>query len=237
MTGEAWAVIPAAGSGTRFGDRQDKLTVHLGGVPILVKTVEAVLNARSVAGAVVVANSDRMLMYQRMLTEYGHQKPRIYTEGGRNRRESVLRGLEALPESADVVVIHDAARPLITPAKVDEAVALVRGGQPAVVVAAPIVDTVKQVAAPGSAEIAGTLDRRLLYRAQTPQVFSRDLVEKAHHVVDHGATVTDDAQLVELSGLARPCVLPGHESNLKITTPADLAMAEALLAMGRLGKI
>ena len=231
---EVWAIIPAAGEGKRFGNRNDKLMVHLGGLPILVRTVEAVLDAEAVTGAIVVVNPEKQVLYQRMLTEYGHRKPRIYVEGGKTRRESVYRGLQALPEAAGTVLVHDAARPLITPAMVNEAVARVAGsGAPSAIVGVPIVDTVKRTAGPDSHEIAETLDRRTLWRAQTPQVFTKDLLLKAHEAVDPDIPVTDDAQLVELSGLARPVVVPGQESNLKITTPEDLAMAEALLKAAR----
>jgi 2-C-methyl-D-erythritol 4-phosphate cytidylyltransferase len=187
------------------------------------------LDAKKITGAIVVVHPDKKMVYQRLIHEYKHRKQTIFTEGGASRRESVYKGLLALPETATIAVIHDAARPLITSAVVDEAILRIESGAHGVVVGVPIYDTVKQTVAPDNRAITGTLDRRVLWRAQTPQVFHKDLIIKAHQTIPADAPITDDAQLVELSRLAEIQMLPGDERNIKITTLADFNMAEALL--------
>lgn len=226
---EVWAIVPAAGRGERFSNRSDKLTIHVGGLPILVRSVEALLDSKQVTGVILVVHPEKKALYQRLIYEYRHRKPVHFVDGGETRRESVAKGLAALPPEASVVLIHDAARPLLQPKRVDEAISKLTPDLAGVILAAPIHDTVKQVAGSAQHAIVNTIDRALLWRAQTPQVFHRDVVLKAHQAVPAEQPVTDDAQLVELAKLGVVEVLPGDESNLKITAPADLLWAEALL--------
>jgi 2-C-methyl-D-erythritol 4-phosphate cytidylyltransferase len=155
--------------------------------------------------------------------------------GGAVRRQSVGLALASLPADVDVVLVHDAARPLAPVELVDAVAAAVRAGADAVVPALPVADTVKQVDA--GSHVALTLDRSALRAVQTPQGFRREVLEAAHAAVVDGESrageaATDDAGLVELLG--RPVlVIPGAEEAFKVTRPLDLVLAEALVARQR----
>ena len=231
MSDAVWAVVPAGGTGARFSpdSRYDKLLTPLGGVPVLMRTVQALMAARLVSGVVVAVNPDKIDAYRQALAMQPLEKPLLWTTGGATRRESVMRGLEALPDSVGVVVIHDAARPLVMPDLVDAAIAaLLAGDVSGVVVALPVRDTLKRVDAVGC--IVETVDRQALWQAQTPQVIWRDKLVLAHRAVPLDAPVTDDVQLLELAGLGPVQVVQGNAGNLKITLPGDLALAENILA-------
>ncbi|WP_052848567.1 2-C-methyl-D-erythritol 4-phosphate cytidylyltransferase [Streptomyces avicenniae] len=232
------AVIPAAGQGLRLGGGTPKALRELGGTPILVHAVRAMACARSVSLVVVVAPADGVGKTRSLLEE--HPPPpgvtQLVVPGGTTRQESVRLGLAALPEDVEVVLVHDAARPLVPVATVDAVVDAVRGGAPAVVPALPVTDTVKQIAppaAPGEPEpVVGTPDRALLRAVQTPQGFDHATLAAAHAAHAAGDDATDCAGLVERQGV--PVVLvPGHEEAFKITRPLDLVLAEAVLARRR----
>ncbi len=157
--------------------------------------------------------------------------------GGGTRQESVRLGLDALPPGIDIVLVHDAARPLVPVDTVDAVIEAVRDGAPAVVPALPLADTVKEVEpadvpGPGAPEpVVATPQRARLRAVQTPQGFDRDTLLRAHATVTEN--VTDDASMVEQLGL-RVVVVPGHEEAFKVTRPLDLVLAEAVLARRRL---
>lgn len=228
-SGVAWAIIPAGGTGSRFSSQSNKLLALVADVPVLVRSVRAVLAAKCIQQVVLVCHPDLKSEYQAVLTQWLPEAPILYVAGGATRRDSVCQGLMSVPAEVPVVAVHDAARPLISTPVIEQAVHTVLEGVPGALVAVPIQDTVKQVV-PDSLMIQGTLDRRLLWRAQTPQCFDRALLLQAHQQVASDIPVTDDVQLVELAGLGPVMVVPGDERNLKITTLTDLHMAEALLA-------
>lgn len=151
----------------------------------------------------------------------------ILTAGGMTRGDSVRAALERVPEDADVVLIHDAARPLVSLAVIDRCIHVAAGGVGAVA-AWPETDTVKEV--DDSGRIVATRDRRRLWRAQTPQAFPRGMIVQAYRSAEvEGYVATDDAALVERYG-GTVLVVEGAADNIKITRPEDLALAEALLA-------
>ncbi len=226
----AWAVVPAGGRGERFSHQEDKLTVKLDGAPILVWSVLSLLEAPGVAGVVIACQPDKQTLYRQLLAAYQPPKLVQFAPGGRNRRESVYNGVLALPPEVEIVAVHDAARPLIAPGLVERALQPVKQGAAGCVVGVPIRDTVK-VASTEEPAISGTLDRSRLWRAQTPQVFLKRVLLEANQAVPWDSEVTDDAQLLEIAGLGPIRLLEGDERNLKITTPADLALAQALLAL------
>ncbi len=227
--GEAWAVVPAGGRGQRFSQSADKLLARFAGKPVLVHTLQALLSSERINGAVVAAHPDQLAVYQAALEEVRPRKPVLFVPGGATRRESVRLGLAAAPQSADIVAVHDAARPLIRPAIVNEAVRRVEAGvHLSILVAIPVVDTVKE-ADPETGRVKATVDRRRLWQAQTPQVFWRSVLTQAHDSVPPDQAVTDDVQLVELAGLGEIAIVEGEARNLKITTPGDIRVAEALL--------
>ncbi|MFE7316120.1 2-C-methyl-D-erythritol 4-phosphate cytidylyltransferase [Streptomyces sp. NPDC057555] len=231
------AVIPAAGRGVRLGPGTPKALRTLGGTPMLVHAVRAMAASRAVTHIVVVAPSDGADEVRHLLDAHplADRTGLTVVPGGGTRQESVRLGLAALPDGIDVVLVHDAARPLVPVETVDAVIAAVRDGAPAVVPALPVADTVKQVEPrpQGTPEpVVGTPERSLLRAVQTPQGFDLPTLLKAHEIVVAGEGATDDAGLVERLG--EPVVLvPGHEEAFKVTRPLDLVLAEAVLARRR----
>ncbi len=233
------AVIPAAGRGVRLGPGAPKALRVLGGTPMLIHAIRAMAASRAVSLVVVVAPPDGAPEVKHLLDEHALPERTDYlvVPGGETRQESVRLGLEALPEDVAVVLVHDAARPLVPVDTVDAVAAAVRDGAPAVVPALPLADTVKEVepaATPGEPEpVLATPVRARLRAVQTPQGFDRDTLERAHtEVAVDGEGATDDAGMVERLG--RPVVVvPGHEEAFKVTRPLDLVLAEAVLARRR----
>lgn len=218
------ALVAAAGSASRMGGVDKQLT-ELDGVPVLVRTLLALENARRVDTIVVAAREDQLVEISRLCREYGITKCAKVVRGGENRVHSVL--LAALETGdAELLAVQDGARPLTTPQLIDEVIALAeRCG--AAAPAVPVKDTVKQVRSDGAVE--RTLDRSALRAVQTPQVFQADLLKAAlQSALESGAAVTDDCGAVERLGKT-VYLTEGDETNLKITTPADLILAEALL--------
>lgn len=218
------ALVAAAGSASRMGGVDKQLT-ELDGVPVLVRTLLALENARRVDTIVVAAREDQLVEISRLCREYGITKCAKVVRGGENRVHSVLlAALEA--GDAELLAVQDGARPLTTPQLIDEVIALAeRCG--AAAPAVQVKDTVKQVRSDGAVE--RTLDRSALRAVQTPQVFQADLLKAAlQSALERGAAVTDDCGAVERLGKT-VYLTEGDETNLKITTPADLILAEALL--------
>lgn len=225
---EAWAIIPASGTGSRFSPTRDKLLEPLVGIPVLVRTLQAFLDCPDITGIVMVTNPQNQLRYQDFINRCLPQNTIQWTLGGATRRDSVYQGLQALPDSASIVVIHDAARPLISPKLISQSIQSIKEGAAGAIAALPIYDTVKRVQA-GTTEIQSTLDRNELWRAQTPQTFQRDLLLQAHRQIPSESIITDDAQLMEMAGFSPVQLIPGNEANLKITNATDIALAESLL--------
>jgi 2-C-methyl-D-erythritol 4-phosphate cytidylyltransferase/2-C-methyl-D-erythritol 2,4-cyclodiphosphate synthase len=215
------ALIVAAGRGARFGGTLPKQYSMLGGEPVLRRTVRGFLAHPRVASVLVAIHPDDRPLYDRAVEGFGLAEP---VAGGATRQESVRNLLEAVAaEPDDIVLIHDAARPLVTASVIDrtlEAIARTGGA----IAALPVSDTLKRT---DGARIAGTVDRAGLWRAQTPQVFRLQAIRDAHRQAA-GRDLTDDAAVAEQAGLTVEIVM-GDEHNFKITTAADLTMAELLL--------
>ncbi|MFZ4268342.1 2-C-methyl-D-erythritol 4-phosphate cytidylyltransferase [Streptomyces arboris] len=233
------AVIPAAGRGIRLGPGAPKALRALGGTPMLIHAVRAMAASRAVSLVVVVAPPDGAPEVKHLLDEHALPERTDYlvVPGGDTRQESVGLGLDALPEDIAVVLVHDAARPLVPVDTVDAVVEAVRNGAAAVVPALPLTDTVKEVepaVVPGEPEpVLSTPVRARLRAVQTPQGFDRDTLVRAHaEVALDGEGATDDAGMVERLG-SPVVVVPGHEEAFKVTRPLDLVLAEAVLARRR----
>ncbi len=222
-----WAVVVAGGAGTRFG--RPKQFAVLAGRPVVAWAVEG---CRSVAASVVLvlpAGPEPDGAAGDAPERYGAD---VVVTGGATRSESVRRGLAAVPEEAEVVVVHDAARPLATAESFRAVVAALGDGEAAgAVCALPAADTLKRVDRPldaaGSASVVvETLDRHDVVVVQTPQAFRAEALRRAHAAAP---TATDDAAVVEAAGgVVR--VVSGDPRNLKLTTPSDLAYAEQVLS-------
>lgn len=216
----AAAVIPAGGAGRRMGGVR-KQYLELGGEPILLHAVRAFLDHPAV-GWVIVA-----LPAEDIGSRPGFLPERVtVVAGGAERGDSVRLALDAVPEAADVVLIHDAARPLVSRDVIDRTIAAAADGVGAIA-AIPLSDTLKRVGE--GVAIEATVERAGLWRAQTPQAFPRGMIVDAYaRAAAEGVTATDDAALVERFG-GRVIVVEGSGRNLKVTTPEDLRLAELLL--------
>ena len=219
------AVVVAAGRGERFGASGRKQFLELGGRPVAERATRPFRDDPEVAEVVLVLPPESAADPPGWATGTGMR----LVAGGDSRRESVARGLQALSGSVSRVLVHDGVRPLVSGALVHRVLEAL--GEAAVVPALPVRDTVKEVS---ESRVVRTLDRSRLRRVQTPQAFLREALERAHREVPIDAPATDDAALVEAIG--RPVrVVDGEESNLKITTPEDLARAEWLLSRAATG--
>ena len=229
-------IVPAAGRGERLGPGAPKALRSLGGVPMLVHAVRALASARAVDLVVVAAPEDGVDDVTALLAEHGlldsapGRAGALVVAGGDTRQESVARALHSLPDDVDVVLVHDAARPLVPVSLVDAVAATVRGGADAVVPGLPVSDTIKSVDA--ADVVSATLDRGALRAVQTPQGFRRATLTEAHAAADPDAPATDDAGLVERLG-GKVVVVPGDEEAFTVTRPLDLVLAEAVLARRR----
>ena len=221
-----WCVVPAAGRGARFGAERPKQYVDLAGQPLLAWTLRRLAASPRVAG-LVIALADGDAWWPQL--DLALDKPVLTATGAAERCDSVLAGLRALPPQVRpdaFVLVHDAARPCVPLADIDRLVALgiAAGGG---LLAAPLRDTLKL--ADADTRVAATEPREARWRALTPQLFRRgELTAALEAAARDGIVVTDEAMAMERSG-HRPLLVEGAESNIKVTTPGDLALAEYLL--------
>ncbi|MBV5305088.1 MAG: 2-C-methyl-D-erythritol 4-phosphate cytidylyltransferase [Desulfobulbaceae bacterium] len=221
----AAVIIPAAGSGTRMGLGHPKQYHHLAGVPILIHTIRAFVATPSIQRIVVAVPPELIADSRRLLTEYHLNSDAItVTGGGQRRQDSVWAGLQCLNDDIDVVLVHDGARPLITPELIQRCLdAAWKHG--AAIAAIPVKDTLKQ--SRSDQTIACTIDRKDLWQAQTPQAARFSLLKQAYETLAD-TDVTDEAALLELAGIA-VTLIEGDETNIKITRPMDLILAEKIM--------
>ncbi len=233
-------ILVAGGSGQRLGYGIPKAQVPLSGIALLTRALRGV-EASGIASAVSVAVPAGDTVMRSLCAEAGVSVPLSVVDGGQTRAHSVRAALQALPADLDAVLVHDAARALTPPEVFHRVAAALAAGAAAVIPAVPVTDTIKATAPtpPEQAGIAprtvtGTPDRSQLRAVQTPQGFDAALLRSAHQAAEHfddarAAAVTDDAMLAESVGAA-VYVVEGSEMSLKITTPLDLLLAEAVLA-------
>ncbi len=221
------AIVPAAGRGERFSGRIEKPYVLLGSVPMLVHTLRALERVPEVDSIILVVNRARKKwVQQKFLTQYRIQRIAEVIIGGKTRMESVYAGLSCLATKTRWVLIHDGARPLVSPKVVSRLIQFAKR-QGACCLGIRLKDTIKRVSQ--NSLIQETVDRDQLRAIQTPQVFRRDWLVRAYQrALKEGYQGTDDAALVERLGI-RVKIVDGEERNIKITTPEDLVIARALL--------
>lgn len=219
------AVVAAAGSSARMGGETNKLLLPLDGVPVLARTLIALDQASRVDAIVIAAREEDILPFSDLCKTFEIRKPVKVVRGGESREHSVLLAALEADSRTELLAVHDGARPLATPALIDAVIdraAKCNAAAPAV----PLKDTVKVTEGGQAAE---TLDRSRLAAVQTPQVFEANLLKAAlQSALDAGAALTDDCSAVERLGKI-VYLVEGAEENIKITTPADMAVAEALL--------
>ena len=219
------AIIAAAGSSRRMGGG-DKLMMDLAGEPVLLHTLRAVDQAALVDEIVVATREEALLAVADLCSRAGMRKSVRVIQGGESRTASVLAAAAEADPRAELLAVHDGARPLVRPEEIDE---LIRKGLAtyAVAPAVSIADTVKVAAEDG--KVLSTPDRRTLYSVRTPQVFQADLLRAAlQSALDSGEEITDDCSAVERLG-KEVYLTPGDPENIKITTPLDVVLAEAIL--------
>ena len=209
------AIIPAAGTGSRYSATKHKLLEELGGIPVILRTLETISSVKEITEIVVSTSSEEI---SNLIKNYKT------TPGGKTRQESVFNGLKAL-SSPDLVLIHDGARPLISPKIIRNSISIA-AQKGAAIVAVPAKDTIKRVN-PSTGEVIETLNRKELWNVQTPQIFRYADLLKAHETFA-SQVFTDDAALMENAG-HKVFVVQGSYKNLKITTEEDFRIAQSLI--------
>ena len=205
----------------------DKLLALLGDKPVLAHTIDAFERTNSVREIILVVRAERVVEFQELVRQNDFKKVRRVVAGGKHRQDSVRAGLESLDASANYIVVHDAARPLVLPEQIERVLAVARE-QGAAALAEPVTDTLKR--ADENHLVTGGVSRDDLYAMQTPQIFARELLERAYaNIAEENLSVTDEVSAVEHLG-AKVILVPNDEWNIKITYPRDLFLAQAALA-------
>ena len=217
-------VIPAAGSGERLGGSVPKALRTLLGVTLLEHSVRAMSGCRAITHIVIAAPAEHIRDMQDIVGSITVAAEVSVVTGGSSRAQSVRLAVAALPSDTSLILVHDAARPLVPVDLVEAVVANVGSGAPAVLPAVPVTDTIKRVDEAG--RVIETVDRTHLRGAQTPQGFRADILRSA--LAQSQDEATDEAGLVELLGVP-VLVIPGDDEAMKITRPLDLVLAEAIL--------
>ncbi len=222
------AIIPAAGSGSRFGGQTPKQFLEIAGAPIIIHTLRRFDSCEDIGAIIVALQASEISSFEECLSGFEFRKPVRLVPGGAERSDSILNALEAAREfDPELVAVHDAVRPFVTPAQISAVLA--RAGEAgAAILALPATDTIKEVE---GGIIRRTIDRRLIWRAQTPQAFRYEMLLRANAEARTAglppALTTDDSLLVENLGL-EVAVVEGSAHNIKITTPEDFILAERL---------
>lgn len=220
------AIIAAAGAGARMASDRPKQFLLLAGTPIIFHTLKPFEQSDSIKEVIVVLPAEESAGFLSLAGKFGVRKVSRVVPGGTTRAESVKRGLAAIRSTtAEIVAVHDGVRPFVTAAEIDSTVAAAQASGAAILVA-PVTDTIKQVS---DQAVVKTLNRGELRRALTPQCFRYELLRQAYQQVDTSdPALTDESVLVERLG-SPVSIVEGSSRNIKITTAADLAIAEALL--------
>ena len=218
------AIIVAAGSSQRMGF--DKLMSLMGDKPVIAHSIDRFQQCDRIDEVILVVRSDRRAEFQKVVDVFGFAKVRRLVDGGSERHFSVWNGISQLSKECEIVAVHDAARPLISPELIGRSVTLARECG-AVSLAAPIVETLKR--ADLEHNVIGSVDRSGLWAMQTPQVFRFDwLIEAYKRIVDSGRSVTDEVSALQESGYPVR-LLQNTDWNIKITFPRDLDLAEKMM--------
>jgi len=226
------AIVPAAGLGKRFGPEKNKPFQILGGKPLIIWSLEILESVHSIDEIIPVLKGEDMESGQKVFKEYSISKIKRIARGGKERQDSVYNGLQVVDDKNSIVLIHDGARPLIEKDLLEKALKefyeVIAGREriDGIILGVPVKDTVKETT---NSIVRKTLERSFLWAIQTPQIFRYNTIVNVYEKASRdGFYATDDAALVEQYG-GKIKVLMGSYKNIKITTPEDLAIAEALL--------
>ena len=220
------AIVLAAGRSTRMGGGPNKQFIELLGKPLVYYSLAAFEQCCAIDAIVVVRRPDCAEQAERVVRDFGFKKVTAFTDGGVERQNSVWNGLEKCDRTTEIVAVHDGARPLVTPALIESTITSARSFGTGIA-ATKVVDTIKE--ANEDKTVIRTVDRTKLWAVQTPQTVRFQLLREAYaKVLEKKLVVTDEAAAVELLG-QRVDLVETPFLNLKITTPSDLAIAEALL--------
>lgn len=217
-------IVVAAGNSSRMGG-QNKQTLEIGGMPVIARTLSTLQKSPFVSKIILVTKSDDIFLMQSICNKYGISKISDIVSGGDTRHKSVLCGIERLDSKDQHALIHDGARPFLTDSMINECITALKSFD-GCLCAVKVSDTVK--AADSCALVTKTVDRSSLYLAQTPQGVN---VEKYKAASKKGGDFTDDASVLEAAGYSVK-IVNGDKRNIKITTPDDIPIAEALLSGG-----
>ncbi len=218
-------ILVAAGAGTRLKASRPKALVLLKNKPLLWYSLAAFERSKAVSGVILVGYPYHLSSFRRVVQKGRFRKVSAVIPGGETRSDSVACGLGSVDKDTEVVMVHDAARPLVTGKMITDSLAAVKIHE-AVIVAVPVKATIKK-ADPKNLFVTETLLRNTLWEVQTPQTFRRNLLDQAHKA-KLCCDPTDDAMLVEKMGV-KVKIVPGDYKNIKITTPEDLALAKILM--------
>ena len=233
------AIIPAAGLGTRMGGELPKQFLELEGVPLLIFTLRRLAAAPLITDFIIATRAEDVISLPARLEQENLGRPVRVVRGGDSRQDSVGNALAEVPRNADLILVHDAVRPLVTREQIERVIAEALSCD-AAILGVPAMDTVKEVkraSLPGDvALITATIPRERVVLAQTPQVFRASLLLEAYAKArQDGVTASDEAGLVERLG-RDVHVVAGSERNLKITKPGDMQLAEFFLSLERAGR-
>lgn len=233
MAQKVYAIVPSAGSGRRFGQEKNKLFLPLAGKPVIIRTLETLDSVSLIKDIIPVVREEDLTCVASLVEEYDLSKILRIVPGGSERQDSVYNALKTIDDDSSLVLIHDGGRPFATVDIFMNAIAQINGFD-GVIAAVRVKDTIKEIegaarTADSLAVVRKTLDRDLLYSVQTPQVFPFSVIFRAHEQARREKFyATDDAALVERYG-GRIGIVEGSYRNIKITTPEDMIIAEALL--------
>ncbi len=230
------AIVPAAGLGTRMGAETPKQFLELDGMPLIIFTLRRLAACTAITDFFISTRADDVVSLEDKVAKAGLGRPARVVHGGDSRQQSVANALAQVDPSTEIVLVHDAVRPFVTPAQIDRVIAEARA-RGAAILGIPAIDTVKEVKRATLPEdmalIANTIPRERIVLAQTPQVFSYSLLRDAFRKAEQdGASGSDEAALVERFGHDVYVVL-GSERNIKITRPSDMDLARFYLEQER----
>ncbi len=218
-------IVPAAGKGSRMNTSAAKQFLTLRGIPVIVHLLKRIDMLDEVSGIIVALHEKELDNFNKIIKNTAVTKRVRTVTGGNTRQESVRAALNLVDAGSELVMVHDAARPLVTPAILRDAIAKTKE-LGATAAAVPVKDTIKEVE---GGVVTKTLDRSRLYAIQTPQTFLYEIITQAHeNAVKNGITGTDDAALVEKNA-QKVFVISGSYDNIKITTNEDIDLAESIL--------